>query len=53
MFRNNRNSNGALWKTILGTSVGLILGSRMTPMNKRKIKKTAKRASSNLKDMMD
>lgn len=53
MFRNNRKSNGTFWGTILGTSIGLVVGSQMTPMNKRKIKKTAKRASSSLKDMMD
>lgn len=53
MFKNNRNSSGLLWGTILGTSIGLLVSSQMTPMNKRKIRKTAKRASSNLKDMME
>lgn len=53
MFKNNRKSNGAFWGTILGTSIGLIINSQMTPMSKKKIKKTAKRATSNIKDMMD
>lgn len=53
MFRNNKSSNGAFWGTILGTSIGLIISSQMTPMNKRRIKKTAKRATTNLRDMMD
>ena len=52
-MRKSKNSMGTFWGTILGTSIGLIVGSQITPMNKRKIKKTARKATSNLKDMMD
>lgn len=52
-MKNNKHSKGAFWGTILGTSIGVIISSQMTPMNKRKIKRTARKASSNIKDMMD
>ena len=52
-MKNRKRSNGAFWGTILGTSIGVLLSSQMTPMNKRKIKRTARKASTNLKDMMD
>lgn len=52
-MKNNKGSNGVFWGTILGTSIGLIVSSQMTPMNKKKLKKTARKASSNFKDMMD
>lgn len=53
MFRSNKKTNGTLWGTIIGTSIGLMIGSQITPMNKRKIMRSAKKAGSNLKDMMD
>lgn len=50
---NNRNRNGALWGTILGASMGIFLGSKMTPMNRRRMMRKARRATSNFKDGID
>lgn len=47
---NNKYNNGAFWGTVIGTSIGIILSSKMTPMNRRKMMRTAKKVGSNLKD---
>ena len=52
-MKKNKQRNGSLWGALLGTSIGLMVGSQMTPMNRRKIKRTARKASENIKDMMD
>lgn len=52
-MKKSKKRNGTLWGTILGTSIGLMVASQITPMNRRKIKRTARKASENIKDMMD
>ena len=47
----NRN-NGAFWGTVIGTSLGIILSSRMKAFNTRKMMKLAKRVKSNVMDGM-
>jgi surface antigen len=49
-MNNNGFKNGALFGTLLGASLGMIFGTRMSPFQKRKIMKTARRASSTLKN---
>lgn len=53
MMFNNRNKNGAFWGTVVGTSMGIILSSKMMPFNKRGMMKTARRMKSSLKDGMN
>lgn len=50
---NNRYRNGAFWGTVIGTSLGIILSSRMTPMNRRKMMRTARKVKDNLMDGMN
>lgn len=47
----NRN-NGAFWGTVIGTSLGIIISSRMKPFNSRKMMKLAKKVKSNVIDGM-
>ena len=50
MFNNNKRKNGAFWGTVMGTTIGIIVSSQMSPMNRKKMMRTARKASSNLKD---
>lgn len=50
---NNRYRGSAFWGTIIGTSLGIVLSSRVSPMNRRRMMKTARRVGSNLKDGMN
>jgi hypothetical protein len=50
MFSNNKRSNKALWGTILGTSLGIIISSQMPPLNRKKMMRSARKASANLMD---
>ncbi|NLK44064.1 MAG: hypothetical protein GX300_06705 [Tissierellia bacterium] len=52
MFDRNRN-NGAFWGTVLGTSLGIIISSRMKPINKRRMMKVARKVRSNVMDGMN
>ncbi|NLW22356.1 MAG: hypothetical protein GXY88_03725 [Tissierellia bacterium] len=47
-MNNNGFRSGALLGGILGASVGMVLMSRVKPMHKRVIKRTAKRAKATL-----
>ncbi|NLV88505.1 MAG: hypothetical protein GX021_03975 [Tissierellia bacterium] len=51
MFNRNRN-NGAFWGTVIGTSLGIILSSRMKPLNTRRMMKLARKVRSNVVDGM-
>ena len=42
--------NGALWGSIIGTSIGLAFGSQMSPMQRRRFMRSARRATSTLRD---
>lgn len=49
----NRNrTNGAFWGTVIGTSLGIILSSRMKPINSRRMMKVARKVKSNVMDGM-
>lgn len=50
MFNNNKRTNGAFWGTIVGTSIGIIISSQMSPLNRKKMMRSAKKASSSLKN---
>lgn len=47
-MNNNGFKNGAFLGSVLGVSLGMIFGTRMNSMQKRRIMRTAKRAKSNL-----
>jgi gas vesicle protein len=49
-MNNNGFKNGALFGTIVGTSLGMMFGTRMSPIQRKKIARTAKRATSTLKN---
>jgi gas vesicle protein len=49
-MNNNGFKNGALFGTIVGTSLGMIFGTKMGPMQKRKVMRSARRATSTLKN---
>lgn len=53
MMFNNRYKNGAFWGTIIGTSVGIMLTSNMTPLSRKKMMRSARRMKSSLKDGMN
>lgn len=53
MMFNNRYKNGAFWGTIIGTSVGLMLTSNITPLSRKKMMRSARRMKSSLKDGMN
>ncbi len=50
---NNRYKNGAFWGTVIGTSLGIIITSKMTPLNKKKMMRTARKVRTNLRDGMN
>lgn len=50
---NNKNRSGAFWGTIIGTSLGVVLSSRISPLNKKRVMKTARKVRTNLKDGMN
>ncbi len=50
---NNRSRNGMFWGTVIGTSLGVILTSKMMPLNRKRIMRTARRVRTNLKDGMN
>ena len=52
-MKNNGFKNGALFGSIVGTSLGMIFGTRMSLMQKRKIMRTARRATSTLRNGMN
>ncbi len=52
-MNNNGFRNGAFLGSIIGASLGMIFGTRMGPMQRRKIMRTARRAKSTLRDGMD
>lgn len=49
MFSRN---NGAFWGTVIGTSLGIIISSRMKPFNSKKMIKLARKVKSNIWDGM-
>lgn len=49
-MNNSRFKNGALFGSIIGASLGIIFGTRMGPMKRRRLMRTARRASSTLKN---
>lgn len=53
MMFNNRYKNGAFWGTIIGTSVGIMLTSNMTPLSRKRMMRSARRMKSSLKDGMN
>ncbi|CCQ97592.1 conserved hypothetical protein [[Clostridium] ultunense Esp] len=52
-MNNNGFRNGALLGSILGASLGMFFGTRMGPMQRRRIMRTAKRAKSTLLNGMN
>ncbi len=50
---NNGYKNNAFWGTIIGTSLGIVISSAITPINKRKMMKSARKMRSNLRDGMN
>lgn len=50
---NSRYKNGAFWGTVIGTSVGIILTSKVTPMSRKRMMKSARKVKSSLKDGMN
>lgn len=51
MFNNNNKyNNRAFWGTVIGTSIGIIVSSQISPLNKRKMMRTARKVKSNFKD---
>lgn len=50
---NNRYRNGAFWGTVIGTSLGFILSSKMGPLNRKRMMRTARKVRSNLKEGMN
>lgn len=50
---NNKNRSGAFWGTIIGTSLGVVLSSRISPLSKKRVMKTARKVRTNLKDGMN
>lgn len=50
---NNRYRSGAFLGTILGTSLGIIFSSKMGPLNRKRMMKTARKVRSNLRDGMN
>lgn len=53
MFNNNKYKNGAFWGTVIGTSIGIVITSKMSTLNSRRMKRSAKKVKSNLKDGMN
>ena len=51
-MNNNGFKNGALFGSILGASLGMVFGTRMTPMQCRRMMRVARRATNTLKDGM-
>lgn len=49
----NRYNNGAFWGTVIGTSLGIIISSKVAPLNRRKMMRTAKRAKNSFMDGMN
>ena len=49
-MNNNGFKNGALFGSIIGASLGMIFGTKMSPFKRRKLVRTARRASSTLKN---
>ena len=49
-MNNNRFKNGALFGGILGASLGIIFSTRMGPMKRRRLMRTARRAGSTLRN---
>lgn len=49
-MNNNGFRNGALLGTVLGASIGMAFGARISPMQKRRIMKNIKRARYTLKN---
>ncbi len=47
-MNNNGFKNGAIVGSILGASVGMFFGVRMNPIQKRKISRNARKATSTL-----
>lgn len=47
-MNNNGFKNGAILGSMLGASLGIFFGARMNPMQKRKIVRNARRATSTL-----
>lgn len=52
-MNNNGFRNGTLFGSILGASLGMFLSKRMSPWQKRKIMRTARRAKSTFMDGID
>ena len=50
---NNGYKNNAFWGTIIGKSLGIVISSAITPINKRKMMKSARKMRANLKDGMN
>jgi hypothetical protein len=42
--------NKKLWGTIFGVSMGLVIGSRMTSSNRKKMMRKTKKVTSNMMD---
>lgn len=49
---NNRQRGSAFWGTIIGTSLGIVLSSRVSPLNRKRMAKTARKVGSNLRNGM-
>lgn len=53
LFNNNKYKNGAFWGTIIGTSIGIVISSKMGPLNSRKMMRSARKVKSNFKGGMN
>ncbi|WP_353096732.1 hypothetical protein [Tissierella praeacuta] len=49
---NNRDKSKAFWGTVIGTSLGIVISSAITPMSRKRVMKSARKMGANLKDGM-
>lgn len=49
-MNDNGFRNGAFLGSIIGASLGMIFGTKMSPMRRRRIARTARKAKSTLKN---
>lgn len=53
LFNNNKYKNGAFWGTVIGTSIGIVISSKMGAMNSKRMMRSARKVKSNIKDGMN
>jgi len=53
LFNNNKYKNGAFWGTVIGTSIGIVISSKMGILNSKRMMRSARKVKSNIKDGMN